>query len=211
MGVTLATGRHGGERGLRASLTWIRSLRDVFAYAAGIRPTGAFPQRCSMSRYSHRLPALLLAMACTAAWPALAQHHAHHPAAAPATQAAAPAIRYATDAPLRKGMADIRIAVGMLEHAGHGHLDAAQVRNLVAGIERSIGTIIAECKLAPEADAALHGIIGGLGQGIAALKEDPADMAPLAGMRAALDDYARMFDDPGVAPAASPAAMHHAS
>jgi hypothetical protein len=31
MGVTLATGRHGGERGLRASLTWIRSLRDVFA------------------------------------------------------------------------------------------------------------------------------------------------------------------------------------
>lgn len=141
---------------------------------------------------------------------AIAQHHAHHPAAALATQAAAPAVRYATDAPLRNGMADIRAAVGMLEHAGHGHLDATQVRNLAANIERAIGTIIAECKLAPEADAALHGIIGGLGQGIAALKEHPADMAPVAGMRAALDDYARMFDDPGVAPAASPAAMHHA-
>jgi hypothetical protein len=29
-------------------------------------------------------------------------------------------------------------------------------------------------------------------------------------MRAALDDYARMFDDPGVVPAASPAAAQHA-
>lgn len=163
-----------------------------------------------MSRSIHRVPALLLAIACTAAWPALAQHHAHHPAAAPATQAAAPAVRYATDAPLRKGMADIRTAVGMLEHAGHGHLDATQVRGLAGNIERAISGIIAECKLAPEADAALHGIIGGLGRGVAALKEHPADMAPVAGMRAALDDYARMFDDPGVAPAASPTAMHHA-
>ncbi len=133
---------------------------------------------------------------------AAAQHHGHAPAAAPAAQAATPAVRYATDAPLRKGMADIRTAVGMLEHAEHGHLDATQVRNLAGNIERAIGGIIAECKLAPEADAALHGIIGRLGQGIAALKEDPADTAPVAGMRAALDDYARMFDDPGAAPAA---------
>ena len=140
---------------------------------------------------------------------AAAQHHAHHPAAAAPAQSAAPAVRYATDAPLRKGMADIRTAVAMLEHADHGHLDAAQVRNLAGNIERSIGGIIAECKLAPEADAALHGIIGKLGQGIAALKEDPADTAPVAGMRAALDDYARMFDDPAAAPAPAPAATPH--
>jgi len=141
---------------------------------------------------------------------AVAQHHhGHASASAPAAQAA-PAVRYATDAPLRKGMADIRTAVGMLEHGEHGHLDAAQVRNLAGNIERSIGTIIAECKLAPEADAALHAIIGGLGQGIAALKENPADLAPVAGMRAALADYARIFDDPAVTPATSPAAMPHA-
>lgn len=164
-----------------------------------------------MSRSPRRFPALLFASACVVACPALAQHHAHPAAPAPVTQSATAAVRYATDAPLRQGMADIRIAVGMLEHAEHGHLDATQVRNLAAGIERSIGTIIAECKLAPEADAALHGIIGGLGQGIAALKAHPADMGPVAGMRAALDDYARRFDDPGMAPAASPAAMHHAN
>lgn len=140
---------------------------------------------------------------------AIAQHHDHHSASAPATRAA-PAVRYATDAPLRKGMADIRTAVGTLEHGRHGHLDAAQVRTLAGDIERAIGTIIAECKLAPEADAALHGIIGGLGQGIAALKENPSDLAPVAGMRAALDDYARRFDDPAVTPAAAPAATPHA-
>lgn len=149
------------------------------------------------------LPAFALAASLGLLAPqAAAQHHAHPPAGATAAQAATPAVRYATDAPLRKGMADIRTAVGMLEHAEHGHLDDAQVRNLAANIERAIGGIIAECKLAPEADAALHGIIGRLGQGIAALKEHPADTAPVAGMRAALDDYARMFDDPGAAPAA---------
>lgn len=150
-----------------------------------------------MSSIDRRFLSLAIALGCALALPAPAQHHAHVPAAAPAGQAAAPALRHATDAPLRKRMADIRVAVGMLEHAEHGHLDDAQVRNLAAGIERSIAGIVAECRLAPEADAALHGIIGRLGQGIAALKERPADTAPVAGIRAALADYARMFDDPG--------------
>ena len=155
------------------------------------------------------LAIVLAASLGTLAPQAVAQHHAHPPAATPATQAAGPAARYATDAPLRKGMADIRTAVGMLEHAAHGHLDAAQVRTLAANIERAIGGIIAECKLDPQADAALHGVIGRLGAGIAALKELPGDATPVAGMRAALDDYAPMFDDPGVVPAASPTAMQH--
>jgi hypothetical protein len=154
-----------------------------------------------MPNVARRFLPLAFVAACAVAPAAVAQQHAHHPGAASTAPAAAPAVRYATDAPLRKGMADIRTAVGMLEHAEHGHLDATQVRNLAGNIERSIGTIIAECKLAPEADAALHGVIGGLGQGVAALKSDPADTAPVAGMRAALADYARMFDDRAAAPA----------
>lgn len=150
------------------------------------------------------LPVIALAASLgLVALPAAAQHHAHPPAAesaAPAAPAATPAVRHATDAPLRKGMADIRIAVDALGHAEHDHLDAAQVRNLAGNIERAIGGIIAQCKLAPEADATLHGIIGALGRGIAALKADPADTTPVAGMRAALDDYARRFDDPGTTP-----------
>ena len=127
---------------------------------------------------------------------AMAQQHDHHVAAPAATQAA-PAARYATDAPLRKGMADIRVAVDMLGHGEHGHLDDAQVRALAANVERAIGGIVAECKLAPEADAALHGIIGRLGQGVAALKAAPADMSAVAPMRAAIADYALLFDDDG--------------
>lgn len=160
-----------------------------------------------MSRSERVSLSLALAVACAAALPAMAQDHASHAAHAAHAQAAAPAApaageRYATDAPLRQGMADIRVAVGMLGHHEHGHLDDAQVRKLAADIERAIGGIIAACKLDPQADAALHGIIGGLGEGIAALKEQPSDPAPVARLRAALDDYARRFDDPGALPAA---------
>ena len=103
-----------------------------------------------------------------------AQHHDHHQATAPA-----PALRYATDAPLREHMDGIRIAVAALEHGEHGHLDAVQVVALADVIQAHVRGIVAECKLAPEADAVLHGII-----------------APL---RAALDAYDTNFDE---APAA---------
>lgn len=160
-----------------------------------------------MSRFHFPVPALALAMACTAPVPALAQHHMHAAQAVPAQSwPAAPGHRHATDAALRKGMADIRIAVGMLGHAEHGHLDAAQVRRLAADIEGAIGGIVAECKLDPQADAALHGIIGRLGAGVAALKAHPGDATPVAGMREALEDYARVFDDPGAATVARNAA-----
>lgn len=160
-----------------------------------------------MSRLRFSAPALVLALAFTVAPLALAQHHAHGgQAAAARPEPATPGHRHATDAALRKGMADIRVAVGMLGHAEHGHLDAAQVRKLAGNIEAAIGGIVAECKLDPRADAALHGIIGRLGAGVAALKAHPGDAAPVAGMRAALEDYARMFDDPGAATVARNAA-----
>jgi hypothetical protein len=125
-----------------------------------------------------------------------AQQHAHH-ATATAVQAPTPGQRHATDASLRKGMAGIRAAVDALGHYEGGHATTEQVRVQVAAIERSIGDIIANCKLDPQADAALHGIIGTLGQGIAALKEDPRDRAAIGRLRQALQDYARLFDDVG--------------
>lgn len=146
------------------------------------------------------IAAAALAMAAAFA-PAAAQDHAHHAIAA-AAQAPVDGQRHATDAPLRKGMADIRAAVDALGHYERGHMSADQALAEVATIERSIGGIIANCKLDPQADAALHGIIGMLGQGIAALKADPRDMAAIAQLRKALQDYARLFDDAGPLPAA---------
>jgi hypothetical protein len=131
--------------------------------------------------------------------PVAAQDHAHHATTANA-QVSADGQRYATDAPLRKGMADIRVAVDALGHYERGHMGVDQALAEVATIERSIGGIIANCKLAPQADAALHGIIGTLGQGIAALKADPRDMAAIGHLREALQDYARLFDDAGATP-----------
>lgn len=140
----------------------------------------------------HIVPNFVLAAALGLSAPlAFAQDHAHH--AAPVAQTAAPAQRYATDAPLRENMAGIRDAVAALEHAEHGHLDAGQVGALADKVNGHVRTIVAECKLPPDADAALHAIIVPLVQQANALKAAPQDLSPVAGMREALDAYNAQF------------------
>ncbi len=144
----------------------------------------------------HILPAALAALLGFGYMvPAAAQDHAHHATAAPAS-APAPARRWATDAPLRKGMADIRGAVQALAHYEMGHMGQEQALAQVSTIDQSIGYIVANCTLDPQADVALHGIIARLAQGTATLKADPKDMAAIATLRSALESYPRLFDDP---------------
>jgi len=128
-----------------------------------------------------------------------AQAH-HHPAAADAPSV--PAKRWAVDAPLRAGMGKIRAAVESLGHHEMGHLDKKQVVTLAAEIDAQVQYLIANCKLDPKADAALHGIIGPLLAGAKALRDHPQEAAPVAMMRAALNDYPRYFDDPDWLPLA---------
>ena len=149
-----------------------------------------------------RLPlaGLTIALACAALLPAtaLAQHAGHGDHAAHAThEASAPASgqRYASDAPLRKGMGEIRGAVAALGHYEHGHMNQQQALATVGIIERSIGDIVANCKLEPEADHALHGVLAKLGRGIAAIKADPNDKSALVPLREAVADYSKLFDD----------------
>ncbi|WP_166206095.1 DnrO protein [Cognatiluteimonas telluris] len=133
--------------------------------------------------------------------PAAFGQHAHPAAPVDPITApeAAPATRWKTDAPLREGMGRIRTTVDALGHQAHGHLDPQQVRQLATSIERDIGFIVTNCKLEPRADAALHPILGALARGAQAVKDTPADDTAIPSMRAALGDYARLFDDPGVA------------
>ena len=131
---------------------------------------------------------------------ATAMHeHEHEHAAAPADgdAAAAPSSgeRFAVDAPLQQGMGKIRAAVATLEHHEMGHLSDEQVVEPAAEIEAQVQFLIANCKLDAQADAALHGIIGKLLEGAKALKDKPADAAPVAPLRAALAEYPRLFDD----------------
>jgi hypothetical protein len=124
-----------------------------------------------------------------------------HVAAAHAPTPVAPAERpaegeFATDAALRREMQGIRDAVAALGHYEMGHMGSLQAVELAAAIEGHVRTIIAECKLPPDADAALHAIIVPLMQNAAALRQKPQDLSVIPPMRAALVRYDEQFRDP---------------
>lgn len=140
--------------------------------------------------------ALLPAAAAAAA---AARQHDHAAAPAPPAEAAskpATAKRFATDATLRKEMQGIRAAVEALAHHEMGHMGEAQAVELAAGIEGHVRTIIANCRLPPDADAALHAIIVPLMQNAGALRKNPKDLSAIPPMREALARHDSQFQDP---------------
>lgn len=150
----------------------------------------------------HLAPPLALALACALlTQPALAQQatsHADHAAHAAATSTQpAPAQRWATDAPLRAGMREIRSATGILGHVQAGHLDARQRDAAVARIDAAIKDMITNCKLDPQADAALHGLLAKFMAGADAARAGRLSSADLAAMQQALARYPQLFNDPG--------------
>ena len=124
-----------------------------------------------------------------------AHPHAHgHAHAAPAT--VLPATRFATDAPLREGMQRVRLALDALADAADAGMPPQQVRGQALAIEEAVQYMFAHCRLAPEPDARLHAILVPLLAAARQLREDPADLAAPAAMRAAVAPYAQTFDDP---------------
>lgn len=141
--------------------------------------------------------ALGLAGALFAA-PAAAQSAAHHDHASHASHDAKPQVpaqRWATDAPLRAGMRNLREATETLNHYEMGHLDDVQRDNAVEKIDAAIKDMIANCKLKPDADAALHGLLVKFIAGANAARAGTFSKAELAPMQDALAQYPRMFDD----------------
>ena len=125
--------------------------------------------------------------------PSTHDHAAHAVATAPATASHA---RWAPDAPLSDGMRRVQDALAELRHHEMGHMSADQAREQAGAIEGAVSSIFANCKLAPDADAALHGILVPLLAGAQRLHGDPADKAAIQAMRDAVADYPRHFDDP---------------
>lgn len=142
---------------------------------------------------------LPLALACALlAQPALAQQassHADHAAHA-AAASTAPAQRWATDAPLRAGMREIHAATGILGHIHAGHLNTRLRDVAVARIDAAIKNMIANCKLDPQADAALHGLLAKFMAGAAAARNGRFNNADLTSMQQALARYPQLFNDP---------------
>ncbi len=99
---------------------------------------------------------------------------------------------WAPDAPLIEGMSRVRAAVTALEAAP----DPAAAAGQVAEVDEAIGYIFANCRLDPEPDAALHGVLARLMAASQALQADPADASAVASMRGAVANYEALFDDP---------------
>lgn len=109
--------------------------------------------------------------------------------------------KWATDAPLRRGMAAIREAV----HGAPAPLHEATATPpayaaLATRIEGEVGRIVTECKLPPAADAQLHLVIAEVIAGTDAMKAAGSGrqgQAGLARVGGALAAYARHFEHPG--------------
>jgi hypothetical protein len=142
----------------------------------------------------------MTALIVAGALPAFAQSHSHD--AAPATQAMLqPGAKWATDAPLRAGMDGIRSGVAELRAKEQSAV--ADYRRLADGIDAHVASIVANCKLAPEADASLHGVIAELNAASEEMRKPwPEPARGLHRAKQALDTYQRTFDHAGFRPVA---------
>lgn len=111
--------------------------------------------------------------------------------------------KWATDAPLRAGMAAIRTAFEDDHLAIHAGTETdAQYEALAGRIEREVHGIIANCHLPPAADATLRYAIADLTQGVGIMRgKDPTRSRHegAALVHGALLAYAKYFDDPAAA------------
>ena len=176
-------------------------------YATSVRlPTrGEYVHACSCP-YDHGGPCKH-AVALLLAGPALAQSAAHsHDAVTPHKLSLNQGHKWAADEALRNGMSRIRgLVEPRLADAHAGKLTAAQYRELATQIETEVGGIVANCKLDPQADAQLHLVIAGIGEGVEAMEGKAKKVKRQAGavkVIDALEKYGAHFEHAGWQPLA---------
>jgi hypothetical protein len=129
-----------------------------------------------------------------------AEPHSHAAAHGPAKLALDHGKKWTTDAALRQYMGEIRTLVATDLGAIHaGKASPAQYQALGAAVEKKVGSIVAECKLPPAADAMLHLIVADLVAG-ADVMQGKTPGKPEAGAHkvvTAANAYGRYFDHPG--------------
>lgn len=112
--------------------------------------------------------------------------------------------KWTTDEPLRKGMATIRKEMqASLPEIHDNKLPAAKYTELAKKVSTEVGTIVAECKLEPKADAQLHLVIADMLDGIETMEGKAKNAKRRAGavkVLAALDQYGTHFDHPNWQP-----------
>lgn len=124
------------------------------------------------------------------------RQHAHDPGAM--KLALNKGRKWDTDEALRKGMSAMRAEVGRALHAIHdGKLDAAGYQALARSLEGEMAQVVANCRLAPDADAQLHIVLARLTEGVDAMKTDSPREDGAVKVVDALNAYGRHFDHPG--------------
>jgi hypothetical protein len=131
-----------------------------------------------------------------------ADAHKHEHGAAPAKLELNNGKKWATDAPLRKGMENIRNSIDAVHHEIHENkLSTAKYGELAKKVHGEVEGIIAGCKLDPKADAQLHLVIADILEGVEAM-EGKSKMKRGGALKVggALEKYASHFDHPGWQP-----------
>ncbi|MBL0142469.1 MAG: hypothetical protein IPP91_10335 [Betaproteobacteria bacterium] len=143
---------------------------------------------------------LVAALTLGTGFAAFAADSHQHASGEPAKLALDHGKKWATDAPLRKAMGELRAALAAKHESIHkGTLTPADYKMLGTTVEAKVATIVAECKLEPAADENLHIIVAELIAGADAM-QGKSKTAPAAGAVLAVQTvnrYGDYFDHPG--------------
>lgn len=135
-----------------------------------------------------------------------AHEHQHEPTAGAATLHLNAGKKWETDAPLRQAMGNIRQAMAAsLPGIHENRLSAKGYGQLARKLEGEVSSIVAHCKLEPQADRQLHLILSQLlegTQGMASRTDSAKRQAGAVRVIGALEKYATYFDDGGFEPIA---------
>lgn len=112
--------------------------------------------------------------------------------------------KWATDQPLREGMAHIRKAVEQALPTTQASIGNAQANELAQTIEAEIASMVSHCALPEQADATLHGLFGELLQGSEALRTNGHREQAMLQVVTTLNRYPQLFDDPAAQALAIP-------
>ncbi len=153
-----------------------------------------------MNQVVTRLLALALSVAPAAG--AMAQSHEHGHDHRHGAEAPKPTLnqgkKWATDVPLRKGMEAIKsIVVTNLPRAHAGKMSNAEFEAMGKKVDAEIALIFSNCKLPPEADQVLHGVLVQIIEGSNVLKSGEGKRTSgVVKMISALNEYGTLFAHP---------------
>lgn len=126
-------------------------------------------------------------------------HHHDHGAQAPAAKPKT-LEKFESDKPLRTHMGTIRKEIqGQMKAVHAKTIKAGDYEKMSATVDKTVKSIFKDCKLKPEADAALHSILAEIMAGSSSMKAGADLDARLDGylkVIQGLEEYARSFVDP---------------